>query len=58
MGLALFILLVILIAIFGFWDTLAAIVGATVMAALAVLIGIGLLVVLGMVVLGRIRGGT
>ncbi len=57
MPILLFVLLVILIAIFGFWDTLAAILGAAVMVALAVLVGLGFLVALGLVVSGRMRAG-
>ncbi len=40
MGILLFVLLVILIATFGFWDTLAAIVGAAAMVALAILLAV------------------
>jgi hypothetical protein len=40
MPILLFILLVVLVATFGFWDTLAAIFGAALLAALAVVLGI------------------
>lgn len=43
MGLVLFVILVILIATVGFWDTLAAIVGAAVLVGVVVVLGIGLL---------------
>lgn len=57
MGLLLFILLVVLIAAFGFWDTLAAILGAAVMVVLMVLIGAAALGIAGYMVLKRNRPG-
>jgi len=56
MGLFLFILLVILIAVFGFWETLSAMVGAAVLIVLAVLLGIGVLVLGGWMLLNRGKG--
>lgn len=55
MSLLLFVLLVILVATFGFWDTLGALLGATVLAGLVVVLGVGIMVVLGMVLVGRMR---
>lgn len=43
MGLLLFILLVILVATFGFWDTLAAILGAALLIVLVIIIGVAIL---------------
>lgn len=43
MPLLLFVLLVVLVATLGFWDALAAIMGAAVLAVLVVLLGVGLL---------------
>lgn len=43
MGVLMFILLVILIAMFGFWDTLAAILGATLMIILLVVLAAAIL---------------
>jgi len=40
MPILLFILLVVLVATFGFWDTLAAIFGAALLAVLVVMLGI------------------
>jgi hypothetical protein len=57
MGLFLFILLVILIAVFGFWETLSAIVGAAVLIVLAVLLGTGVLVLGVWMLLNRGKGG-
>jgi hypothetical protein len=56
LAILLFVLLVILIAAFGFWDTLAAIVGAAVMVALAVLLGLGVLGVGAYLLLKRGKG--
>jgi hypothetical protein len=42
MGLVIFIILVILIATVGFWDTLAAMVGAAVLMGFVVVLGAGL----------------
>lgn len=39
MGIVLFVLLVVLVATVGFWDALAAILGAAVMVVLAVVVG-------------------
>ncbi len=41
MPILLFILLVVLVATFGFWDTLAAIFGAALLAVLVVVLAIG-----------------
>lgn len=57
MPILLFVLLVILIAMFGFWDTLTAILGAAVMVVLAILVGLGFLVVLAFLAMGRMRAG-
>lgn len=48
MGTLIFLLLVVLVATFGFRDTLGAILGATALSALLVLLGLGLMVLLGM----------
>lgn len=56
MGLLLFVLLVVLVATVGFWDTLAAIVGAAALMVLAVLTGVALLILGGMMVLKRRKG--
>jgi len=42
MPIVLFVLLVVLVATFGFWDTLAAIFGAALLAVLVVILGIAL----------------
>jgi hypothetical protein len=55
MSLLLFILLVILVATFGFWDTLGALLGATVLATLVVIVGLAVMVVLGMLLVSRMR---
>jgi hypothetical protein len=51
-----FIVLVILIAQVGFWDTFSAIIGAAAMLALFVLLAILLLVLAGALVMRRLRG--
>jgi hypothetical protein len=56
MGILLFVLLVVLIATFGFWDTLAAILGATVLVVLAVLVGLGALALAVLTFLKKGRG--
>jgi hypothetical protein len=43
MGILLFVLLVVLVATVGFWDALAALLGAAVMIVLAVVVGIAAL---------------
>jgi hypothetical protein len=53
----LFILLVVLIATFGFWDTLAAILGAALLLVLVIILGIATLGVGGYLLLKRGRGG-
>lgn len=53
MPLLLFVLLVVLVATLGFWDALAAILGAAVLAVLVVLLGVALLAVGVMVFLKR-----
>jgi len=40
MGILLFVLLVVLVATFGFWDTLAAVLGAAALVGLAVVLGV------------------
>lgn len=55
MGILLFFLIVILIATFGFWDTLAALLGAALMVVLAVGIGIAVVVVGGLMFLKKGR---
>lgn len=57
MGLFLFILLVVLIAAFGFWDTLAAILGATLMVILMVLLAAVILAMAGYMTYRRARPG-
>lgn len=42
MGIVIFVLLVILVAVFGFWDTLGAILGAAGVIVLAVLLAAGI----------------
>jgi hypothetical protein len=56
MGILLFVLLVVLIATFGFWDTLAAILGATALVVLAVLVGLGALALAVLTFLKRAGG--
>ncbi len=53
MGFVIFILLVILIATVGFWDALAAIMGAAVLMVVVVLLGIGLLALGGYMMLRK-----
>ena len=57
MPILLFVLLVILVATFGFWDTLAAIFGAALLAALVVILGIAPLVLGGYFFIKRKAGG-
>jgi hypothetical protein len=57
MPILLFILLVVLVATFGFWDTLAAIFGAALLLVLVVLIGITALGVGGYLFVKRKSGG-
>lgn len=54
MGIVLFALLVILVATVGFWDALGAILGATALAALVVVVGVAVMVILGMILVRRI----
>lgn len=58
MGIFIFILLVVLIAAFGFWDTLAAILGATLMVILMILIVAVMLAMAGYMAYRRSRPGT
>jgi hypothetical protein len=53
----LFILLVVLIAAFGFWDTLAAIFGAALLVVLVIVLAIGTLGLGGYLFLKRGRDG-
>lgn len=53
----LFILLVVLIAAFGFWDTLAAIFGAALLLILVIVLAIATLGLGGYLFLKRSRGG-
>jgi hypothetical protein len=55
MPILLFIILVILIAQLGFWDTFAAILGGVAMLVLFVLLAIALVVLAGMLLLRRLR---
>lgn len=55
MGTLIFLLLVVLVATFGFRDTLGAILGATALSALLVLLGLGLMVLLGMFLVRKMR---
>ena len=57
MGILLFVLLVVLVATVGFWDTLVAIVGAAALVGLAVLAGVAFLVIGGMMILKGGRRG-
>ncbi len=57
MGLLLFFLVVVLIATFGFWDTLAALMGAALLVVLIVLLGVGAAAVAGILALRRLGGG-
>jgi hypothetical protein len=55
MPILIFIVLVILIAQVGFWDTFAAILGGVAMIVLFVLLAIALVVLAGMMLLRRMR---
>jgi hypothetical protein len=55
MPILIFIVLVILIAQVGFWDTLSAILGGVAMIVLLVLLAIALVVLAGMMLLRRMR---
>lgn len=57
MPILLFILLAVLIATFGFWDTLAALFGAALLVVLVVVLGISTLGLGGSLLLKRGRGG-
>jgi hypothetical protein len=56
MGLLLFVLLVVLIATFGLWDTLAAIMGAAALVALAIILGVAVVGLAAALFLRRLRG--
>ena len=56
MPLLIFIILVILIAQIGFWDTLAAILGGVAMIVLFVLFAVALVALIAVLLLRRIRG--
>ena len=53
----LFVLLVILVAAFGFWDTLAAIFGAALLAVLLVILGIAVVALAGYLFITKKTGG-
>jgi len=53
MGIVIFIILVILMATVGFWDTLAALVGAAVLMGVVVVLGIGLVALGGYLLLRK-----
>jgi len=57
MSILLFILLVVLVATFGFWDTLAAVLGAAALVVLAVVLGVVSVGVAAMIFLKRTKGG-
>jgi len=57
MSILLFVLLVVLIATFGFWDTLAALLGAAALVVLAVVLGVAAVAVAAMIFMKRARGG-
>ncbi|MEX2529971.1 MAG: hypothetical protein WD960_04295 [Gemmatimonadota bacterium] len=57
MPILLFVLLVILVATFGFWDTLAAIFGAALLAVLVVLLGVAAVGLGGYLLIKRRAGG-
>jgi hypothetical protein len=56
MPILVFVILVILIAQIGFWDTLAAVIGAGVMFVLLVLLAAALLALVGILLMRRMRG--
>ena len=56
MPLLLFVILVILIAQIGFWDTFAAILGGAAMLVLFLLLAIALVVLAGVLLVRRLRG--
>jgi hypothetical protein len=58
MPIILFIVLVILIAQIGFWDTFAAILGGVAMIVLFVILAIALVVLAGVLLLRRLRRGA
>jgi hypothetical protein len=56
MPILIFLILVIMIAQLGFWDTFSAVLGGVAMLVLFVLLAIALLAVVGALLLRRIRG--
>jgi hypothetical protein len=58
MPIILFIILVILIAQIGFWDTFAAILGGVAMIVLFVILAIALVVLAGVLLLRKLRRGA
>ena len=56
MPVLLFVLVVVLVAQIGFWDTLGALLGATAVIALFVLILLAAIVVAGLLIFRRVRG--
>jgi len=57
MGILVVILLVLLVATVGFWDTLAALMGAAIITVLAVLLALGTLALGGYLLFTRSRSG-
>jgi hypothetical protein len=58
MPIILFVILVILIAQIGFWDTFAAILGGVAMIVLFVILAIALVVLAGVLLLRKLRRGV
>jgi len=58
MPIILFVILVILIAQIGFWDTFAAILGGVAMIVLFVILAIALVVLAGVLLLRKLRRGA
>ena len=56
MPIVIFLILVIMIAQLGFWDTFSAILGGVAMLVLFVLLAIALLALIGVLLLRRLRG--
>jgi hypothetical protein len=56
MPILLFVVLVILIAQIGFWDTFTAVLGGVAMLVLFLLLAVALVVLAGMLIMRRLRG--
>lgn len=56
MPILLFILIAVLVAQIGFWDTLGALLGATAVIALFVVILVAAIALAGLLIYGRVRG--